>query len=88
MAASTALATVAGDSAAEAVPMKTLQQLLNGFISDTVTFLNAFSHTAESKLMGLSTSISRLEKDLILLEAKLARISGLTDLPEQDVQRE
>ena len=85
--AQTALATVPEGAAPEAVGTKTTFLLLNGFIADTTRFLNAFSATAESRLQGMSTAISRLEKNLILLEAKLARIPGLTDLPEPTIER-
>ena len=65
--------------------MSSMLFLLNSFIGNTTNFLNEFAHTAERKLSKTSSDISRLEKSLILLEAKLARIPGLTDLPEAEV---
>jgi hypothetical protein len=76
---------VVQDAAPTAVPMSSLLLLLNTFIGNTTTFLNEFARTAESKLIKSSTEVSRLEKNLILLEAKLARIPGLTDLPQAEV---
>ncbi|CAE7943385.1 washc3 [Symbiodinium sp. KB8] len=80
--ASTALATVGEDAATEHVPIKTTQLLVNAFITDTVAFLNSFSAITESKLQAMGGNIARLEKNLILLEHKLARIPGLTDIAE------
>ncbi len=76
---------VAPDVAPKAVPINSMLFLLNSFIGNTTSFLNEFAHTAERKLTKTSSDISRLEKSLILLEAKLARIPGLTDLPEAEV---
>jgi len=76
---------LAPDAPPSAVPMSSMLFLLNSFIGNTTNFLNEFAHTAERKLSKTSSDISRLEKSLILLEAKLARIPGLTDLPEAEV---
>jgi len=42
-------------------------------------FLNQFARVAENKLRAVGESIGRVEKKLVLLEEKLARVPGIAD---------
>ncbi|XXG49430.1 hypothetical protein AAC387_Pa02g3619 [Persea americana] len=56
--------------------------LVNIFIADTARFLNRFSAICEEKLSDVHRRILRLDATLMLLEAKLKSVDGVSELEE------
>ncbi|KAJ8973421.1 hypothetical protein NQ317_016704 [Molorchus minor] len=53
---------------------------VNHFIMKTVSFLNNFAQSCESRFMDFEYKIQKIEASLLILEAQLSSISGLDDL--------
>lgn len=64
------------------IPSNKLVVYLNDFIINTTQFLNRFSYLCEEKLSHCHRNIQRLEITMNLLEAKLASIPELGDMPK------
>jgi Subunit CCDC53 of WASH complex len=67
------------DADARAVPIRKYLLLVNAFVVDTTDFLNRFSMLAEQKLRRVHEGIGRVEKELAVLEGKLALVPGLAE---------
>lgn len=50
---------------------------INGFIMQTVSFLNKFAQSCESQFMELEYRIQKIEASLLILESQLSSIEGL-----------
>uniref|UniRef100_A0A1B6KWC5 WASH complex subunit 3 n=1 Tax=Graphocephala atropunctata TaxID=36148 RepID=A0A1B6KWC5_9HEMI len=59
------------------IHQKRLLTFVNHFIITTVSFLNKFAQTCESKLLLCDQKMQKLEAELCILEAKLNSIPGL-----------
>ncbi|XP_076252552.1 coiled-coil domain containing 53 [Rhynchophorus ferrugineus] len=61
---------------------------INHFITNTVSFLNTFAQSCESRFMEFEYKIQKLEASLLILEAQLSSIPGLngtnTDINKAD----
>ncbi|KDR17048.1 Coiled-coil domain-containing protein 53 [Zootermopsis nevadensis] len=71
-----------------AIHQKRTLAFINHFITNTVSFLNKFSHSCELRLEKFDTQIQKLEASLSILEAKLSSISELENVTvEQEVDK-
>lgn len=53
---------------------------VNGFIMQTVSFLNKFAQSCESQFMELDNRIQKVEASLLILESQLSSIEGLNSV--------
>ncbi|XP_030763607.1 WASH complex subunit 3 [Sitophilus oryzae] len=61
---------------------------VNHFLMNTVSYLNNFAQSCESRFMEFEYKIQKIEASLLILEAQLSSIPGLetkTVLPENDL---
>lgn len=58
---------------------------VNGFIMQTVSFLNKFAQSCESQFMELEYRMQKIESLVLILESQLSSIEGLTDGTENTV---
>uniref|UniRef100_A0A1B6H0H8 WASH complex subunit 3 n=1 Tax=Cuerna arida TaxID=1464854 RepID=A0A1B6H0H8_9HEMI len=65
------------------IHQKRLLTFVNHFIITTVSFLNKFAQTCESKLLLCDQKMQKLEAELCILEAKLNSIPGLESVGAQ-----
>lgn len=53
---------------------------VNGFIMQTVSFLNNFAQSCESQFMELEYRMQKIEASLLILESQLSSIEGLNSV--------
>lgn len=70
------------------IHQKRIIAFINHFITNTVSFLNTFSQSCESRLMEFDYKIQRVEASLLILESQLASISGLNSVNDSVNNRE
>mmetsp|Transcript_1201 Transcript_1201/g.2897 ORF Transcript_1201/g.2897 Transcript_1201/m.2897 type:complete len:98 (+) Transcript_1201:34-327(+) len=58
----------------------TIVALVNGFVAETVSFLDRFVADCERRLVGVSMRMKRTESLLAILETKLRSVPGLEAL--------
>ncbi|KAF5302297.1 hypothetical protein FQA39_LY10336 [Lamprigera yunnana] len=73
---------------------------INHFVTNTVSFLNTFAQSCESRLLEFEYKLRKVEASLLILESQLSSISGLDnsangtrmndtlDLPEVETEEE
>jgi len=61
------------------IQQKRMVAFVNHFIVNTVTFLNKFIGNCETKFIAFESKLQKLEASLLIVEAKLESISGLSD---------
>lgn len=61
--------------------------LVNGFIMQTVSFLNKFAQSCESQFMELEYRMEKVEASLLILESQLSSIDGLNDEGEITINK-
>ncbi|XP_035906802.1 WASH complex subunit 3 [Anopheles stephensi] len=61
---------------------KRMVAFINHFIVSTVTFLNKFASDCETRFVDYEQKIQNLEASLMIVEAKLASIDVLKQLPD------
>nr|CAD7404321.1 unnamed protein product [Timema cristinae] len=64
----------------EPIHQKRLIAFINHFLTTTVTFLNTFSHSVETRLEKCEGQLQKMDAALCILEAKLNSIAGLEDV--------
>ncbi|KAF5284577.1 hypothetical protein FQR65_LT02403 [Abscondita terminalis] len=67
---------------------KRIVVFINHFISNTVSFLNSFAQSCESRLMEFDYKIQKVEASLLILESQLSSIPSLNDSQLSSVQVE
>lgn len=67
------------------IPMAKSLLLVNNFVANTTRFLNHFANDCEERIARVSTSLTRVEIMLAILEAKLDSIPDL-EVTESEVQ--
>nr|CAD7262967.1 unnamed protein product [Timema shepardi] len=65
----------------EPIHQKRLIAFINHFLTTTVSFLNTFSHSVETRLEKCEGQLQKMDAALCILEAKLNSIAGLEDVP-------
>nr|CAD7590671.1 unnamed protein product [Timema genevievae] len=64
----------------EPIHQKRLIAFINHFLTTTVSFLNTFSHSVETRLEKCEGQLQKMDAALCILEAKLNSIAGLEDV--------
>ncbi|CAG9762763.1 unnamed protein product [Ceutorhynchus assimilis] len=58
------------------IQQKRIIAFVNHFVTNTVSYLNTFSQSCESRFMDFEYKIQKIEASLLILEAQLASIPG------------
>ncbi|KAF2880972.1 hypothetical protein ILUMI_25188 [Ignelater luminosus] len=62
------------------IHQKRIIAFINHFVTNTVSFLNTFAQSCESRLMEFEYKMQKVEASLLILESQLSSISSLKDV--------
>uniref|UniRef100_A0A1Y1KM04 WASH complex subunit CCDC53 n=1 Tax=Photinus pyralis TaxID=7054 RepID=A0A1Y1KM04_PHOPY len=65
---------------------KRIVVFVNHFLSSTVSFLNTFAQSCESRLMEFEYKIQKIEASLLILESQLSSISVLNKVADNETK--